>query len=236
MTIPAARTAVVAGTATLKGHLALALRDRSFDRWGVYWRRSRLFCSSRIWLQHVTCQRSVLCFGWRSGLTGANAVGIAENWPMGSRAEIPPEPQPWAVGPPVPAGPRTGSFRFWFATRRWEWSPEVYEMHGYTPGEVEPTTDLLLAHKHPDDREQVAEIISRSIAHGEPFSSRHRFIDVQGREHQVMVVADRILDSNSRPVGTAGFYIDLSSTIADAGQQALVAQLPGLMDARATIE
>ncbi|GAB2442550.1 PAS and ANTAR domain-containing protein [Nocardia tengchongensis] len=155
---------------------------------------------------------------------------------MGSRAETPPEPQPGAVGPPVPAGPRTGSFRFWFATRRWEWSPEVYEMHGYTPGEVEPTTDLLLAHKHPDDREQVAEIISRSIAHGEPFSSRHRFIDVQGREHQVMVVADRILDSDSRPVGTAGFYIDLSSTIADAGQQALVAQLPGLMDARAAIE
>ncbi|MET8429868.1 PAS domain-containing protein [Nocardia sp. NPDC004860] len=50
-------------------------------------------------------------------------------------------------------------------------------MHGYAPGEVEPTTDLLLAHKHPGDREQVAEIISRSIAHGEPFSSRHRFID-----------------------------------------------------------
>ncbi|MFE5285070.1 hypothetical protein ACFRAQ_08880 [Nocardia sp. NPDC056611] len=49
--------------------------------------------------------------------------------------------------PATVAGPRTGSFQFWFATRRWDWSPEVYRMHGYTPGEVEPTTDLLLAHK-----------------------------------------------------------------------------------------
>ncbi|MET8429869.1 ANTAR domain-containing protein [Nocardia sp. NPDC004860] len=51
-----------------------------------------------------------------------------------------------------------------------------------------------------------------------------------------MVVADRILDEDGRPVGTAGFYIDLSGTLADAGQYALDTQLPGLMDARATIE
>ncbi|MFE3230031.1 PAS and ANTAR domain-containing protein [Nocardia sp. NPDC059228] len=155
---------------------------------------------------------------------------------MDSRAESSRVSRGRASGPPVSPGPWTGSFRFWFATRRWEWSPEVYKMHGYAPGEVEPTTDLLLAHKHPGDREQVAEIISRSIAHGEPFSSRHRFIDTHGQEHQVMVVADRILDEDGRPVGTAGFYIDLSGTLADAGQYALDTQLPGLMDARATIE
>ncbi|WP_281279194.1 PAS and ANTAR domain-containing protein [Nocardia yunnanensis] len=134
------------------------------------------------------------------------------------------------------AGPRTGGFRFWFATRRWDWSPEVYRMHGYVPGEIEPTTDLLLAHKHPDDRAQVAEIIARSIAAGEPFSSRHRFIDTRGVEHQVMVVADRILDDDGRAVGTTGFYIELSSVIADAEQHALEARLPEMVDARAAIE
>ncbi|WP_233608539.1 PAS and ANTAR domain-containing protein [Nocardia stercoris] len=134
------------------------------------------------------------------------------------------------------AGPRTGSFRFWFATRRWEWSPEVYQMHGYTPGEIEPTTDLLLRHKHPGDRDQVAEIIARSITEGEPFSSRHRFIDTRGTEHQVMVVADRILGPDGRPVGTAGYYVDLSGTIATAGREALNDQLPELIEARAAIE
>jgi hypothetical protein len=43
----------------------------------------------------------------------------------------------------------TGSFRFWFADQRWEWSDEVAAMHGYAPDSVTPTTELLLAHKHP---------------------------------------------------------------------------------------
>lgn len=134
------------------------------------------------------------------------------------------------------SGPATGSFRFWFATRRWEWSPEVYRMHGYVPGEVEPTTDLLLSHKHPEDREHVAEAIARSIDHGEPFSSRHRFIDTGGGAHQVMVVADRILDPSGGAVGTAGFYIDLSGTLANAERTTVDQRLPELVRARAVIE
>ncbi|MGW4324632.1 PAS and ANTAR domain-containing protein [Nocardia sp. NPDC004573] len=132
--------------------------------------------------------------------------------------------------------PTVGSFRFWFATRRWEWSAEVYRMHGYQPGEIEPTTQLLLAHKHPDDRTHVAETITRAIDHGEPFSSRHRFIDLSGQEHTVLVVADRILDDRGAAVGTAGFYVDLSDTLAEAHQAMLAATLPGLYENRAVIE
>ncbi|WP_084522488.1 PAS and ANTAR domain-containing protein [Nocardia inohanensis] len=131
---------------------------------------------------------------------------------------------------------QTGSFRFWFESRRWEWSPELYRMHGYLPDEIEPTTELLLAHKHPDDREHVAAAIARSIDHGEPFSSRHRFLDAVGTEHTVMVVADRILDEVGNPVGTTGFYIDLSGTIADAERDVLDQRLPDLIAARAVIE
>ncbi|MTE15703.1 PAS and ANTAR domain-containing protein [Nocardia aurantiaca] len=152
---------------------------------------------------------------------------------MGSPGELPAESLVWAARA-YPA-PRTGSFRFWFATRRWEWSPELYRMHGYTPGEVEPTTELLLTHKHPDDRNKVAETITRSVALGEPFSSRHRFIDTHGVEHQVMVVADRILDQG-RPVGTAGFYVDLSSTLVITEHEILDKRMQEVVDARAVIE
>ncbi|WP_369640034.1 PAS and ANTAR domain-containing protein, partial [Nocardia sp. JMUB6875] len=137
---------------------------------------------------------------------------------------------------PAEPQPTAGSFRFWFASQRWEWSPEVYRMHGYTPGEIEPTTELLLAHKHPDDREHVADAIARSINQGQPFSSRHRFIDTHGAEHAVMVVADRILDSTGHPVGTTGFYIDLSDTLAAAERDTLNQRLPELMESRAVIE
>ncbi|WP_369797868.1 PAS domain-containing protein [Nocardia sp. BMG111209] len=97
-----------------------------------------------------------------------------------------------------------GGFRFWFTSRRWEWSPEEYRMHGYEPGEIVPTTALLLSHKHLDDRHHVAEAITRSIEQGEPFSSRHRFLDTSGAVHTVMVVADRLVDDTGHP---AGYYI-----------------------------
>ena len=32
---------------------------------------------------------------------------------------------------------RVGSFKFYFADERWEWSPQVERMHGYEPGSVE---------------------------------------------------------------------------------------------------
>ncbi|WP_282778589.1 MULTISPECIES: ANTAR domain-containing protein [unclassified Nocardia] len=129
-----------------------------------------------------------------------------------------------------------GSFRFWFATQRWEWSPEVYRMHGYAPGEIEPTTELLLAHKHPDDREQVAEAIARSLTQGQPFSSRHRFLDTVGVEHRVMLVADHILDATGTPVGTSGYYIDLSDTLAEVERETLDSVIPEVVENRAAIE
>ncbi|MBW0271778.1 antitermination regulator [Nocardia sp. MH4] len=129
-----------------------------------------------------------------------------------------------------------GAFTFWFTTQRWEWSAEVYRMHGYTPGQVEPTTELLLSHKHPDDRDVVADLIARTIERGEPFSSRHRFLDTGGRTHTAMVVADRILDDDDVPVGTTGYYLDLTETVDAATKAAVNAAISSAVESRAVIE
>ncbi|MEV0688554.1 PAS and ANTAR domain-containing protein [Nocardia sp. NPDC050378] len=133
-----------------------------------------------------------------------------------------------------------GRFSFWFDTGRWEWSPEVYRMHGYAPGEVEPTTELLLSHKHPDDRDVVAGLITRTITEGHPFSSRHRFLDTSGEVHTVMVVADRVLGDDGEPVGTSGYYLDLSDALEAAADevtgQAVNAAVSEVVSARAVIE
>jgi hypothetical protein len=50
-------------------------------------------------------------------------------------------------------------------------------MHGYEPGSVTPTTDLVLAHKHPDDRGQVAATIDQILNTHKAFSTRHRIVD-----------------------------------------------------------
>jgi ANTAR domain-containing protein/PAS domain-containing protein len=131
---------------------------------------------------------------------------------------------------------RVGGFRFWFAGERWEWSDEVALMHGYEPGSVQPTTELLLSHKHPDDRDHVQDLLNRALHSKSSFSSRHRFIDVGGNVHDTIVVADRMLDEAGAVVGTAGYYVDLTATIDETRQEVLDEELPELFESRAVIE
>lgn len=88
---------------------------------------------------------------------------------------------------------RVGWFRFYFADERWEWSPQLQRMHGYEPGEVEPPTEIVLSHKHPDDYGQVAATLEEIRLTSQAFSTRHRIVDVQGRVHHVVAVGDRLL-------------------------------------------
>lgn len=129
-----------------------------------------------------------------------------------------------------------GSFKFWFVGQRWEWSDEVARMHGYEPGSVQPTTELLLSHKHPDDRRHVYDLLDRALHSGDSFSSRHRFVDTGGLVHDVIVVADRMFDENGTVVGTEGHYIDLTAAFDQTRRKALDDTLPALFESRALIE
>ncbi|MEU8895555.1 PAS and ANTAR domain-containing protein [Nocardia sp. NPDC048505] len=129
-----------------------------------------------------------------------------------------------------------GTFRYWFDDERWEWSDEVAEMHGYAPGTITPTTELLLTHKHPEDRAQVASTLAKTVQHGDPFSSRHRIIDTAGSVHHVIVVADRLIEQDGHVAGTAGYYIDVTDTLEEHRRETLDDTLPELYAARAVIE
>lgn len=111
-------------------------------------------------------------------------------------------------GDPQPAG----WFRFFSAGQRWEWSDAVARMHGYEPGAVVPDTDLLVSHKHPQDRQRVADVV-KHVLHGKPFSSRHRIIDTAGHTRWVIVIGDRMRDETGAAIGTSGFYIDITETL-----------------------
>lgn len=105
-----------------------------------------------------------------------------------------------------------GRFNFFLDGERWEWSDAVARMHGYQPGAVVPTTELILQHQHPDDRGSVAEAIERVLS-GEPFSSRHRIIDGAGCTRTVVVAGDLISDPAGAPIGIAGFYVDVTESV-----------------------
>jgi PAS domain S-box-containing protein len=130
---------------------------------------------------------------------------------------------------------RVGAFRFYFDDERWEWSEQVQRMHGYQPGAVTPTTELVLSHKHPEDRDQVAQTIATIRRTGQPLSSRHRIIDTSGKVRSVIVVGGELCDERGRLVGTQGFYID--ATLDEREQQdRITVRLAAIAEDRAVIE
>ena len=142
-----------------------------------------------------------------------------------------------AVGEALATGApeRVGWFRHYFDDQRWEWSPQVAKMHGYVPGAVTPTTELVLAHKHPDDYRLIADTLELIRQARQPFSSRHRIFDVQGRVHHVVVVGDLLTDERGAVVGTHGFYIDVTPA-ERARQDHLSAAVAKIAERRAAIE
>lgn len=131
---------------------------------------------------------------------------------------------------------RVGWFRFYFADERWEWSPQVQSMHGYEPGTVEPTTDLVLSHKHPDDYGQVAATLEEIKRTAGAFSTRHRIIDTHGETHHVVVVGDKIFNDAGDVIGTHGFYVDVTPAMAERQNKMVTAAVAEIAEARGLIE
>ncbi len=94
----------------------------------------------------------------------------------------------------IPVGERVGSFQYLRAEDRWEWSDAVAQMHGYAPGQVQPTTAMVMSHKHPDDAAAVAQLIEAMTGKGKPFSSRHRIIDTQESNTKLRKLASQVVD------------------------------------------
>ena len=131
---------------------------------------------------------------------------------------------------------RVGSFKFFFADERWEWSPQVQRMHGYEPGNVQPTTDLVLSHKHPDDYGQVAATLDEIRRTSGAFSARHRIIDTHGEIHHVVVVGDQMFDDAGSVVGTHGFYVDVTPSMQQRHDQIVSEAVAEIAEARGGIE
>ena len=108
-------------------------------------------------------------------------------------------------------------------------------MHGYQPGNVTPTTELVLRHTHPDDYRQIPGTLELIRQTGQALTSRHRMCDVQGRIHHVIVVGDQVCDDTRDVIGIQGFYIDITRVELDRRCR-LSAAVSRISENRAAIE
>jgi hypothetical protein len=131
---------------------------------------------------------------------------------------------------------RVGHCHFDVASDRWEWSDELFELHGYVAGEVEPTTDLLLKHKHPDDRAQAEQTIKQALMDGEPFSSYHRIIAKDGAVKNIVAVCAGVLDETGAVAALDAFMIDLTPDVQRQEDAAADEAVAAATEHRAVIE
>ncbi|HSE71117.1 MAG TPA: PAS and ANTAR domain-containing protein [Nocardioidaceae bacterium] len=106
---------------------------------------------------------------------------------------------------PSPAGP----FRYRVVPDSWWWSDTLFRIHGFEPGQVVPTTELLLSHKHPEDEPVVRETVRRVLADGRPFALWHRILDADGRVRQVVSTGAGEL-RGGRVVEVHGHMVDVT--------------------------
>ncbi|MDT5165906.1 MAG: hypothetical protein QOC88_2800, partial [Mycobacterium sp.] len=128
---------------------------------------------------------------------------------------------------------RVGRFEYRYDTGAWTWSDTVARIHGYQPGEVEPTTDLVLSHKHPDDLARVKGLLQQSVA---PFSSRHRIRTTTGEIRKVVVVGDPVTDDDGQVVATRGFYIDITESFNADLQETISDKVQAIVSHREIID
>ncbi|WP_240644249.1 PAS and ANTAR domain-containing protein [Antribacter gilvus] len=103
-----------------------------------------------------------------------------------------------------------GRYRVELTTGTWWWSDEVYAMHGWERGEVEPGLDALVSRKHPDDRARVVRAATEALRAGKPFACAHRIIDGHGRSRAVVITGQGRRDPRGRSAELAGYVVDVT--------------------------
>ncbi|MFI6424996.1 PAS and ANTAR domain-containing protein [Promicromonospora sp. NPDC050880] len=133
--------------------------------------------------------------------------------------------------------PPVGRYRLDLATGEWAWSDEVYVMHGFEPGQIVPTTPLMLSHKHPDDRARVDGVLRRAAETGQPFSSVHRIRDAHGATRTLAVTGQGRRDpATGRVVELFGYFIDVTESHREAAAREATASIQASAERRAVIE
>ena len=128
-----------------------------------------------------------------------------------------------------------GTFHVDLGSGKIHWSDGMFQLHGYTRGEVVPTIELLFSHKHPEDRPRCENIVAQVVQNGGYFCMYHRIIDAQGRTRRVLTSGDAMMDGG-QVTALEGVMIDLTSTLQRETEQTARDAVIGATSTRTVID
>src|SRR4029077_7706143 len=94
------------------------------------------------------------------------------------------------------------------------WSDEVYRIHGYQPGGIEPSRPTLFRLVHPDDREQVRQALNDAVREAKPYGIDFRVVRPDGSVRSIHGRGDIIFDPiTHKPVRLVGSVQDVTDRV-----------------------
>lgn len=131
---------------------------------------------------------------------------------------------------------RVGRFTYTPTSGQWWWSDSLFALHGFSRGDVVPSSELLAAHLHPDDRDRVEALLDACGRDGRPVACQFRFVDAAGRERWAVLTAEgREPDTGPGPV-VAGTVVDVTERQQAAAAERASAMIRESAASRAGIE
>ncbi|WP_407317887.1 PAS and ANTAR domain-containing protein [Isoptericola halotolerans] len=163
---------------------------------------------------------------------GGDPFGAPEPQPQGSRP-IAAEDLEAALA--VGTGLLVGRYRVDLDSGTWWWSDEVWTIHGYAPGDVEPSLELLRRHQHADERGRLVRESLAALRSGRPFACSHRIVDAHGRNRDLLVTGQlRARGTSSSQV--VGYVVDVTPVRRQAVEQQVKRAIDAAYVSAAAIE
>jgi hypothetical protein len=129
-----------------------------------------------------------------------------------------------------------GHFAFTVGTDEWSWSDGMFALHGYGPDDVRPSTELMLSHKHPDDRSRALAVLEAAAETGEPFSCYHRILDRTGSVRSILSVGHGIEGPDGHVARVEGYFVDLTRVRRDETEAEIQTALARVAEHREAID
>ncbi|MHC6594106.1 PAS and ANTAR domain-containing protein [Arthrobacter sp. C152] len=134
------------------------------------------------------------------------------------------------------SGCPSGTFELDVASGSMLWSAGMFGIHGLAKGEVVPTFELLMAHKHPQDRDHVRGLWTDLLDGGGQGALLHRVLDVRGKERRVFSGIQAEADASGQVHRAHGFMVDITQSLRIESQTAAAEAIEGVYAHKAVIE
>jgi len=130
----------------------------------------------------------------------------------------------------------SGTFKVHVPSGKMEWSEGMYGIHGLKQGEVVPTFELFIAHKHPLDRDAILALWADLLKGGGQGALLHRIIDVRGKERRVFSALQAVAEPSGQGDYVRGFMVDVTQSLRIESQHAAEDAIEGAYGHKALIE